>query len=285
MTIVEAGARRDMGQLDAALRILEQAPLTSKSRESVGGATALRLRRHPRGRRPRGGRAGLVPPHPGDRRRRPHRRRRARRARWRSAITSLRSAGEQADERRRAGVLGAPLEAVAVGDPDPVDRRPSPGSSPTTSSTISSPASIVVPSVPSSCVAERLRAGRHADRAALAQARGDLDVDRRGREDLHPVQVQGAVEVGRRWRRPRRRPARPTGVVAVTRSWCRSAAPPGGCSPRPTPRAATSSATATRDHASRGATGAPPAAGAPAAPVCPRHGRRVAGHRTDPGTP
>jgi tetratricopeptide (TPR) repeat protein len=33
MTIVEAGARRDMGQLDAALRTLEQAPLTSKSRE------------------------------------------------------------------------------------------------------------------------------------------------------------------------------------------------------------------------------------------------------------
>ncbi len=34
MTIVEAGARRDMGQVDAALRILEQAPLASKSRES-----------------------------------------------------------------------------------------------------------------------------------------------------------------------------------------------------------------------------------------------------------
>jgi len=34
MTIVEAGARRDMGQLDAALRVLEQAPLMSKSRES-----------------------------------------------------------------------------------------------------------------------------------------------------------------------------------------------------------------------------------------------------------
>jgi tetratricopeptide (TPR) repeat protein len=33
MTIVEAGARRDMGQVDAALRVLEQAPLTSKSRE------------------------------------------------------------------------------------------------------------------------------------------------------------------------------------------------------------------------------------------------------------
>ena len=32
MTIVEAGARRDMGQLDAALRTLELAPLNSKSR-------------------------------------------------------------------------------------------------------------------------------------------------------------------------------------------------------------------------------------------------------------
>ena len=34
MTLVEAGARRDMGQLDAALRTLELAPLTSKSRAS-----------------------------------------------------------------------------------------------------------------------------------------------------------------------------------------------------------------------------------------------------------
>lgn len=34
MTIVEAGARRDLGQLDAALRILELAPLMSKSRTS-----------------------------------------------------------------------------------------------------------------------------------------------------------------------------------------------------------------------------------------------------------
>jgi len=33
MTIVEAGARRDLGQVDAALRVLEQAPLNSKSRE------------------------------------------------------------------------------------------------------------------------------------------------------------------------------------------------------------------------------------------------------------
>ena len=34
MTIVEAGARRDLGQLDAALRTLELAPLSSKSRAS-----------------------------------------------------------------------------------------------------------------------------------------------------------------------------------------------------------------------------------------------------------
>jgi len=33
MTLVEAGARRDLGQLDAALRTLELAPLQSKSRE------------------------------------------------------------------------------------------------------------------------------------------------------------------------------------------------------------------------------------------------------------
>ncbi|PKH41043.1 hypothetical protein SAMN05192575_1092 [Nocardioides alpinus] len=40
MTLVEAGARRDMGQLDAALRTLELAPLNSKSRS----AWAVRLR-------------------------------------------------------------------------------------------------------------------------------------------------------------------------------------------------------------------------------------------------
>src|SRR5690606_38084500 len=34
MTIVEAGARRDMGQLDAALRTLELAPLMNKGRET-----------------------------------------------------------------------------------------------------------------------------------------------------------------------------------------------------------------------------------------------------------
>ncbi|WP_134766394.1 tetratricopeptide repeat protein [Nocardioides sp. 1609] len=40
MTLVEAGARRDQGQLDAALRTLELAPLASKSRE----AWVVRLR-------------------------------------------------------------------------------------------------------------------------------------------------------------------------------------------------------------------------------------------------
>lgn len=40
MTLVEAGARRDMGQLDAALRTLELAPLTSKNR----AAWVVRLR-------------------------------------------------------------------------------------------------------------------------------------------------------------------------------------------------------------------------------------------------
>ncbi len=40
MTLVEAGARRDMGQLDAALRTLELAPLTSKNRS----AWVVRLR-------------------------------------------------------------------------------------------------------------------------------------------------------------------------------------------------------------------------------------------------
>ncbi|MEZ5093080.1 tetratricopeptide repeat protein [Nocardioides sp.] len=40
MTLVEAGARRDLGQLDAALRVLELSPLTSKSR----AAWVVRLR-------------------------------------------------------------------------------------------------------------------------------------------------------------------------------------------------------------------------------------------------
>ncbi|MDO9456491.1 tetratricopeptide repeat protein [Nocardioides sp.] len=40
MTLVESGARRDLGQLDAALRVLELAPLTSNSRQ----AWVVRLR-------------------------------------------------------------------------------------------------------------------------------------------------------------------------------------------------------------------------------------------------
>ena len=79
MTIVEAGARRDMGQLDAALRTLELAPLHVQEPRLLGGPAALRLRRHPRGGRPRPGRARVVPPDPRDRRRPAHRRRRARR--------------------------------------------------------------------------------------------------------------------------------------------------------------------------------------------------------------
>ena len=80
MTLVEAGARRDMGQLDAALRTLELAPLQSKSRGTVGGPAALRVRRHARGGRPRVRRPGVVPPHARHRQQRDHRLGRARRA-------------------------------------------------------------------------------------------------------------------------------------------------------------------------------------------------------------
>ena len=73
MTLVEAGARRDMGQLDAALRTLELAPLQSKSR----GTWVVRLRYayadtlEAAG--PRVRRAGVVPPHARDRQQRDHR--------------------------------------------------------------------------------------------------------------------------------------------------------------------------------------------------------------------
>ena len=79
MTLVEAGARRDMGQLDAALRTLELAPLPVEEPGAVGGAPALRLRRHPRVGRPRDRGAGVVPPHPRRRLPGPHRRRGPRR--------------------------------------------------------------------------------------------------------------------------------------------------------------------------------------------------------------
>ena len=85
MTIVEAGARRDMGQVDAALRILEQAPLSLEVPRVLGGPAALRLRRRAGRGRPRRGRAGVVPPHAGHRRRRAHRRRPSGPPSWRSA--------------------------------------------------------------------------------------------------------------------------------------------------------------------------------------------------------
>ena len=75
MTIVEAGARRDLGQLDAALRTLEQAPLRSQTRADMGGPAPLRLRRHPAGRRPHRPGHRMVPPHHRHRPRPDHRRR------------------------------------------------------------------------------------------------------------------------------------------------------------------------------------------------------------------
>ena len=125
MTIVEAGARRDMGQIDAALRILEQAPLTSKSRESW----VVRLRYAYADALVEAGRNEDA-------------------LAWFHRVTAIDSedltdAADRAAEleksppepldaallsgagcvtwERGAGVLGGPLQAVAVGDPDPVD--------------------------------------------------------------------------------------------------------------------------------------------------------------------
>ena len=53
LTIVEAGARRDRGELDAALRTLETSPPAVQVARALGGAAALRLRRHARRGRPR----------------------------------------------------------------------------------------------------------------------------------------------------------------------------------------------------------------------------------------
>ena len=75
MTIVEAGARRDLGELDAALRTLENAPLRSQHPGRLGGAAALRLRRHPAGSGTHGRGHRVVPPDGRCRRRRDHRRR------------------------------------------------------------------------------------------------------------------------------------------------------------------------------------------------------------------
>ena len=75
MTIVEAGARRDLGEYDAALRTLENAPLNNKTRATwvvrlrYAYADTLLAAGRP-ARRPR-----MVPPHRSHRRRRNHRRR------------------------------------------------------------------------------------------------------------------------------------------------------------------------------------------------------------------
>ena len=62
LTIVEAGARRDRGELDAALRILETLAADGQGPRPLGGAAALRLRRRPRRGRASPGRPDLVPP-------------------------------------------------------------------------------------------------------------------------------------------------------------------------------------------------------------------------------
>ena len=119
MTIVEAGARRDMGQFDAALRTLELAPLNSKSRSLMGGPPALCVRRHPRGRGPRQRCAGVVPPHPGDRQRRDHRRGHPGRAAREASVGRV--SGPGSTRSRRPRLAGAPLEPLAEPEPHPVD--------------------------------------------------------------------------------------------------------------------------------------------------------------------
>ena len=124
MTIVEAGARRDMGQVDAALRILEQAPLTSKSRESW----VVRLRYAYADALEEAGRdadalAWFHRTQAIDADDLTDAAERAADPRERHARARLSgSAGPRmVTWDRRAGVLGGPLQPVAVGDPDPVD--------------------------------------------------------------------------------------------------------------------------------------------------------------------
>ena len=68
MTIVEAGARRDVGQLDAGVAHAGAGALDVEEPSRLGGSAAVRLRGHPRGRGPGHRRAHLVPPHAGHRR-------------------------------------------------------------------------------------------------------------------------------------------------------------------------------------------------------------------------
>ena len=105
MTIVEAGARRDLGELDAALRTLENAPLNSQDPRrpgSSGCATPTPTPSLAAGRDR--GRPRVVPPHRGHRRRRDHRRRRPRPPRWRAAgLTRLGPAARRPGFRPQAG--------------------------------------------------------------------------------------------------------------------------------------------------------------------------------------
>ena len=77
MRIVEAGARRDLGQLDAALVTLQDFGLDRRAVAAVVGAGLVRLRRPAAGRRARGRGPRLVPRRGRRGPRRHHRRRRA----------------------------------------------------------------------------------------------------------------------------------------------------------------------------------------------------------------
>ena len=205
MTIVEAGARRDMGQLDAALRTLELAPLSRSP--ATPGWCACATPTPTRSRRPAATTDALAWFHRTD------------------AIDAdeLTDAAERAaelekspaptaqrastlDRERAPGVLGGPLQPVAVGDPDPVDLD-HPGASPVTSARSR----------------RRLRGGALGRPELGAEASGSvvtltdppwqtcgtIVTSRWRREDPHPGDVQRAVEVGGGAEDARRRPAGP----------------------------------------------------------------------------
>ena len=171
MTIVEAGARRDMGQLDAALRTLEQAPLTSKSREPW----VVRLRYAYADTLEAAGRESDA-------------------LAWfhrtqaidADELTDAAERAEALEKRAQRGLAlsgrsrlttdGAPASwtphwsAVAVGHPDPVDRdRPGLVAGHLEHDLVARLHRGALG--PDQLVAERLRAGGHPHRAALAQAR------------------------------------------------------------------------------------------------------------------
>ena len=190
MTIVEAGARRDMGQLDAALRTLEQAPLTSKSRESW----VVRLRYAYADTLEAAGREADA-------------------LAWFHRTQAI-DADELTDAAERAAALekrDQRLSAARIADRrDRASRRPgwptarrrgrrsgsgrsrpTPGTSPTTSSTISSPALHAWrPRWRPSSEQKLSGVGRHAHRAAVADVRDDRDVGGRGREDRDPARCR-----------------------------------------------------------------------------------------------